>query len=251
LTKLRNFHENTINNSFNSWIEEFDEIFCGKLFELLQLAPFSTWLKLINFTKPKFMDFYEKVNIFANICKKKEFKPKIPTIDALLASLYLYKAASIHKQLCLTMNYLSAIIMNGLKQIYSVLNKAGRFSPPSITKNDKPDREKNHEYLANGSFDFNRTKKFRISAKNYTRKEPKINDSDQGWDTRIRQENRTTKEDRRVQPRKGQKEHYNNGDENVRQESQSNVWMSRLRPRTKSTILENSTEKHKGKLNSK
>jgi hypothetical protein len=53
-----------------------------------------------------------------------------------------------------------------------------RFSPPSIIKNDKPDGEKNHEYLANGSSDFNRTKKFGISAKNYTRKEPKINNSD-------------------------------------------------------------------------
>jgi hypothetical protein len=68
-----------------------------------------------------------------------------------------------------------------------------RFSPPSINKNDKPDGEKNHEYLANGSFDFNRTKKFGINAKNYTRKEPNINDSDQGWDTGIRQENRKPK----------------------------------------------------------
>jgi hypothetical protein len=46
-----------------------------------------------------------------------------------------------------------------------------KFSPPSITKNNKPDREKNHEYLANGSSDFNRTKKFGINVKNYTRKE--------------------------------------------------------------------------------
>jgi hypothetical protein len=53
-----------------------------------------------------------------------------------------------------------------------------RFLPPSINKNDKPDREKNHEYLANASSNFNRTKKFGISAKNYTRKEPKINNSD-------------------------------------------------------------------------
>jgi hypothetical protein len=60
-----------------------------------------------------------------------------------------------------------------------------RFLPPSINKNDKPDRKKNHEYLANGSTDFNRTKKFGISAKNYTRKEPKINNSDQGWDTEL------------------------------------------------------------------
>jgi hypothetical protein len=76
------------------------------------------------------------------------------------------------------------------------------FLPPSINKNDKSDREKNHEYLANRSSDFNQTKKFGISAKNYTRKKPKINNSDQGWDTGIRQENRTTKEDRRVQPKK-------------------------------------------------
>jgi hypothetical protein len=76
---------------------------------------------------------------------------------------------------------------------------AVRFLPFLITKNDKPDREKNHEYLANGSSDFNRTKKFGINAKNYTRKEPKINDSDQGQDTGIRQEYKTNKEDKRVQ----------------------------------------------------
>jgi hypothetical protein len=73
------------------------------------------------------------------------------------------------------------------------LNIIVRFSPPSINKNDKPNREKNREYLANGSFDFNRTKKFGISTKNYTRKEPKINDLDQDRDTGIRQENRTIK----------------------------------------------------------
>jgi hypothetical protein len=126
-----------------------------------------------------------------------------------------------------------------------------KFSPSSITKNDKLYREKNHEYLANGSSDFNRTKKFGISAKNYTRKEPKINDSDQGQNTAIRQENKTNKEDRRVQPRKGQKKHYINRDDNVRQKNQSNVWMSRLRPRTRPTIPGNSTGKYKEKLNSK
>jgi hypothetical protein len=68
-----------------------------------------------------------------------------------------------------------------------------RFSPPSINENNKPDGGKNHEYLANGSSDFNRIKKFGISVKNYTRKEPKINNSNQDWNTRIRQENKTTK----------------------------------------------------------
>jgi hypothetical protein len=126
-----------------------------------------------------------------------------------------------------------------------------KFSLLSITKNDKLNREKNHEYFANGSFDFNQTKKFGISAKNYTRKESEINNLDQGWNTRIRQENRTTKENKRMQPRKKQKEYYINRDDNVRQESQSNVWMSRLRPKTKPTIPENSTGKHKRKLNSK
>jgi hypothetical protein len=46
-----------------------------------------------------------------------------------------------------------------------------------------------------------------------------------------------------VQPRKGQKEHYINRNDNVRQESQSNVWISRLRPRTKPTIPGNLTGK--------
>jgi hypothetical protein len=72
-----------------------------------------------------------------------------------------------------------------------------RFSPPSITKNDKSDGEKNHEFLANRSSDFNRTKKFGINAKNYTRKEPKINYSDQNQNTGIRQKYKTNKEDRR------------------------------------------------------
>jgi hypothetical protein len=54
-----------------------------------------------------------------------------------------------------------------------------------------------------------------------------------------------------VQPKKGQKEYYNNRNDNIRQESQSNVWMSKLRPRARPTIPGNSTEKHKGKLNSK
>jgi hypothetical protein len=111
-----------------------------------------------------------------------------------------------------------------------------RFSPPSITKNDKSDREKNHEYLANRGSDFNHTKKFGISVKNYTRKDSKINNSDQGWNIGIRQENRTTKEDRRVQLRKEQKKHYISRDDNVRQESQLDVWMSRLKLRTKSII---------------
>jgi hypothetical protein len=93
---------------------------------------------------------------------------------------------------------------------------------PSINKNDKSDREQNREYLANESSDFNRTKKFGISAKNYTRKEPKINDLDQGWDTGIRQEIR--------QPKKIE---------------------SATKKRTKPTILGNSTQKYKGKLNSK
>jgi hypothetical protein len=61
-----------------------------------------------------------------------------------------------------------------------------RFSPLSINKNDKSDREKNREYLAKESSDFNWTKKFGISVKNYTRKEPKINNSDQGQNTGIR-----------------------------------------------------------------
>jgi hypothetical protein len=70
-------------------------------------------------------------------------------------------------------------------------------------------------------------------------------------DTGIRQENKTTKENRRVQPKKGQKKHYINRNDNVRQKNQSNFWMSRLRLRTKPTIPEISTGKHKRKLNSK
>jgi hypothetical protein len=53
-----------------------------------------------------------------------------------------------------------------------------------------------------------------------------------------------------VQPRKEQKKYYN-GDNNVKQKSQSNIWILRLRPRTKPTIPGNSTEKYKRKINSK
>jgi hypothetical protein len=51
--------------------------------------------------------------------------------------------------------------------------------------------------------------------------------------------------------KKRTEETYNNRNNNVRQESQSNVWMLRLRSRTKLIILGNSTEKYKEKLNSK
>jgi hypothetical protein len=44
---------------------------------------------------------------------------------------------------------------------------------------------------------------------------------------------------------KGQKKYYNNRNNNIRQENQSNIWMLRLRPRTKPIIPENSTEKYK------
>jgi hypothetical protein len=60
-----------------------------------------------------------------------------------------------------------------------------RFSPLSKNKNDNSDGEKNCEYLANRSSNFNRTKKFGIKVKNYIRKEPKINDSDQDQDTKL------------------------------------------------------------------
>jgi hypothetical protein len=60
----------------------------------------------------------------------------------------------------------------------SVANISVKFSLPSITKNNKPDGEKNHKYLANGSSNFNQTKKFGINIKNYIRKKPKINNLD-------------------------------------------------------------------------
>jgi hypothetical protein len=94
-----------------------------------------------------------------------------------------------------------------------------KFSPLSIDKNNKPDREKIHEYFANRIFDFNRTKKFGISTKNYTREEPKINNLDQGRNIGIRQEYMTNKENKRVQPKK-QKKHYINRNDNIKQESQ-------------------------------
>jgi hypothetical protein len=65
-----------------------------------------------------------------------------------------------------------------------------RLSLPSINKNNKLNREKNREYLANKSSDFSRTKKFGINARNYIRKKPKINASDQGRNTDITQENK-------------------------------------------------------------
>jgi hypothetical protein len=49
-----------------------------------------------------------------------------------------------------------------------------------------------------------------------------------------------------VQTKKGQKKHYINRKDNMKQKSQSNVWISRLRPRIRSIIPENSIGKHKG-----
>jgi hypothetical protein len=44
-----------------------------------------------------------------------------------------------------------------------------KFSPPSINTNNKSDGEKNREYLAKESSNFNWTKKFGINTKNYIR----------------------------------------------------------------------------------
>jgi hypothetical protein len=89
-----------------------------------------------------------------------------------------------------------------------------KFLPFSINKNDKFYREKNRQYLTNRNSDFNWTKKFGISIKNYIREKSNINNLDQSQNTGIRQENKTTKENRRMQPKKGQKEHYINKNDN-------------------------------------
>jgi hypothetical protein len=125
-----------------------------------------------------------------------------------------------------------------------------RFSPPSI-KNDKSDRKKNRKYLANRScvstgprnLELTReiTPEKRIRSINWTR----IGISG------LNKKNRTIKEKRRVQPKKGQKEYYINRNDNIKQKNQSNIWMLMLRSKIRLIIPENSTEKYKGKLNSK
>jgi hypothetical protein len=76
------------------------------------LAPFSVWIKLINFIKSEFMDLFQEVEALTNTYKRKELKSKVFPIDVLLALLYLYKITSIHDQLCLKIGYFSANIAN-------------------------------------------------------------------------------------------------------------------------------------------
>jgi hypothetical protein len=110
--------------------------------------------------------------------------------------------------------------------------------------------EKKLQILANRSSNFNQTKKFEINTKNYTRKELKS----MIW-TKVE----ISELDKKIgQPKKiegcskeGQKKYYNNGNDNVKQKSQSNIWMLRLKPKTRPIIPGNSIEKHKEKLNSK
>jgi hypothetical protein len=58
-------------------------------------------------------------------------------------------------------------ITNSIK-VYKT-NKNVKFSPPSINKNDKSDREKNHKYLANRSSNF-KNQQIWNQCKNYTGK---------------------------------------------------------------------------------
>jgi hypothetical protein len=123
-----------------------------------------------------------------------------------------------------------------------------RFSPPSINKNDKSDGERianislTEAPISIGPRNLESTRKT-IPERNLRSKiQTRV-----GIDKKIGQ----LKKIEGYNHEKDRKKHYNNGNNNVRQENQSNVWMSRLRPRARPTIPGNSTEKHKRKLNSK
>jgi len=122
-----------------------------------------------------------------------------------------------------------------------------------MNKNDrlKFDGRKKRQYLTNGKSEFNETKKFGINAKNYTGHSQQINDSNRVRNAEVEGGKEPSQENKGRRPKKGQEEHYFNGEDNGGQRGQVTDWMSRLRPRTRPTIPGNSTKKHKGKWNPK
>jgi hypothetical protein len=96
LIERKENQKNESNNNFQSLKKKSDEIIQNKLYEILELVSFSVWIKLTNFIKSKFMNLFQKIEILANIYKRKKIKLKVPPINVLLALLYLYKIISIH-----------------------------------------------------------------------------------------------------------------------------------------------------------
>ena len=118
-----------------------------------------------------------------------------------------------------------------------------------MNKNDrlKFDGRKKRQYLTNGKSELNETKKFGINVKNYIGQRQQINDSNRVRNAEVEGGKGITQKNKGGRPKKGQKERYFDGKNNGEQSKQVTDWMSRLRPRTRPSIPENSNKKHKEK----
>jgi hypothetical protein len=127
-----------------------------------------------------------------------------------------------------------------------------RLSPPSTTKNVNKKRQE----LVNGQSDFDETKKFGITMKNYTRQNKRINDSNQFYtqpklDKNDKSElggDKTEWTDGTAKLN-GQKDYYMGGEDTVKRGGNERHYMTRLRPRTRPTLPGNSTMKHREMVN--
>ena len=158
-----------------------------------------------------------------------------------------------------------------------------RLLPPSNNKNNKVefDKTSKRQYLVNESSDFNGTKKFGIGTKNYAREHQRIEHPTKSPGAAITNDyerlsairndyaaitndyapisrnlangssdfDGTKKFGIGVKNYTGQKGQYLEREDNGNKDEMSNVWESRLRPRTRPELPGKSREKHKGKVN--
>jgi hypothetical protein len=127
-----------------------------------------------------------------------------------------------------------------------------RLSPPSTTKNGKKKRQD----LVNGRSDFNETKKFGISKKNYIEQNKRTNNSNQIYVTPKLDKNDKLDEDRTegsngITKLNGQEDRYRDREDNVERGGIGSYCLTRLRPRTRPTIPGSSRQKHREKMNPK
>jgi hypothetical protein len=122
----------------------------------------------------------------------------------------------------------------------------------STTKNINKKRQE----LVNRQSDFDETKKFGITMKNYTIQNKRINDPNQFYaQPKLDKNNMSelggdkTKWTNRTAKLNGQKDYYMDREDIVKMEGNERYYMTRLRPRTRPTIPGNSTKKHREMVN--
>jgi hypothetical protein len=125
-----------------------------------------------------------------------------------------------------------------------------KFSPPSINKNNKSNGEKIVNILLTEVLILTGPRNLELARKITPEKNLKSIIQTRveipELDKKIKQPKK-----KKEYNQKRTKEILQQWNNNIKQENQSNIWILRLRPRTKLTIPGNSTEKYKGKLNSK